>query len=145
MTRQESGASIEQKLGMKRDLVEHLAIAVSAEQRVYILHSQQCVDSHPDLRKCPFSIALDLGIDEDAWCLSEDRPVLLSICPDNDDLLPNDLPESADSDAESLDDCASCDAPLSSCSQTGACCDDCTHGANWPSPKLHDSAEADRG
>ena len=97
MTRQESGASIEQKLGMKRDPVEHLAIAVSAEQRVYILHSQQCVDTHPDLRECPFSVALDLGIDEEAWGFHEDVPVLLSICPDNDDLLPNALPESHDS------------------------------------------------
>jgi hypothetical protein len=94
MSRLESAELTKQIVGVDRDAVEHFGRAVSAEQRVYILHSQRCVDRQSDLRKCPFSVALDLGIDEDAWCLHEDVPVLLSICPDNGDLLPNPLPES---------------------------------------------------
>lgn len=33
---------------------------------------------------------------------------------------------------EHADDCASCDASVSECSPTDACCDDCGHSANWP-------------
>jgi len=30
------------------------------------------------------------------------------------------------------DDCGGCNAKLFQCSREVACCDDCTHGANWP-------------
>ena len=58
---------IERIVGVKRDAFRHFARAVSAEQVVYILHSRECRDSTPDLRDCPFSLALDRGIDVDRW------------------------------------------------------------------------------
>ncbi len=57
----------------------HFGRAVSAEQTVYILHSQKCLDSGIDLRECPFSLALDPGIEPRRWEGKEDRPVLLGI------------------------------------------------------------------
>lgn len=58
---------IEKIVGARRHPTHHLGRAVSAEQRVYILHSGACKDSGLDLRKCSYSVALDLGIDADAW------------------------------------------------------------------------------
>lgn len=58
---------IEQIVGVARHPTWHYARAVSAEQKVYILHSQKCLDSGIDLRDCVFSHALDRGIDLDHW------------------------------------------------------------------------------
>jgi hypothetical protein len=52
---------------------------VSAEETVYVLHSQECKDSGIDLRDCEFSIALDRGIPLDRWEHHQDMPVVLSI------------------------------------------------------------------
>lgn len=75
--------SIEQIVGVDRHATEHYGRAVSAEQRVYVLHSRACVDSTPDLRDCPFSVALDRGIAHPAarasWRRLLDRPVVLHI------------------------------------------------------------------
>lgn len=68
---------IERIVGVARDPIDHWARAVSAEQTVYILHSQQCKDSTPDLRDCPFSLALDDGIEIADWV--EDEPVIVSV------------------------------------------------------------------
>lgn len=68
---------IEEIVGVVRHPTRHLGRAVSDEERVYILHSRECRDSTPDLRHCPYSRALDLGIDPSAWPL--DTPVELSI------------------------------------------------------------------
>lgn len=68
---------IEKLVGAKRHPTEHIARAVSAEQTVYILHSQQCLDSTPDLTKCAFSYALDLGIDKEDW--TEDVPLVVAV------------------------------------------------------------------
>jgi hypothetical protein len=74
---------IERIVGVRRHSLQHWGRAVDSEQTVYILHSQSCKDSTPDLRMCSFSIALDRGIDglktwpEWRWVL--DRPVLLKI------------------------------------------------------------------
>ncbi len=54
---------IEQLVGIRRHQTEHFGRADSTEQTVYILHSQECKDSGIDLRECPFSIALDQGIE----------------------------------------------------------------------------------
>lgn len=64
-------------VGAKRHDTFHLAKAVSAEQRVYILHSKECVKSHRDLRDCPYSVALDQGINPKEWV--EDVPILVVI------------------------------------------------------------------
>ena len=71
---------IEGIVGARRHPTDHIGRAVSSEQTVYILHSKECVDSGIDLRRCPFSIALDRGIDLDgAWNGREDEPVTLGI------------------------------------------------------------------
>lgn len=76
-------ASIEQIVGVTRHATEHYGRAVSAEQTVYILHSQQCKDSSIDLRQCPYSIALDRGIEHPypwtGWRRLQDQPVRLEI------------------------------------------------------------------
>ena len=64
---------IESIVGVPRHRTQHWARAVSAEQTVYILHSQECVTSGVDLRECLFSRALDRGINASRW--AEDVPV----------------------------------------------------------------------
>lgn len=70
---------IERIVGAQRNDVCHLARAVTEERMVYILHSGQCLTSGIDLRKCRYSRALDLGIDEAEWAQWQDTPVLLGI------------------------------------------------------------------
>jgi len=82
---------IEAIVGAARHATDHIGRAVSYEATVYILHSQECRDSGVDLRECPYSLALDLGIDLSAWV--EDAPVRLAIV---DDLL---MPEVRDASA----------------------------------------------
>jgi hypothetical protein len=72
---------IERIVGVKRHGWAHIGRAVSAEQRVYILHSQRCLDSGIDLRECKYSVALDDGIDLDDWGEWEDMPVFLQVQP----------------------------------------------------------------
>lgn len=74
---------IESIVGHQRDATEHYARAVSAESTVYILHSQVCLDSGIDLRSCPFSVALGVGI---KWALPwagwrrvQDQPVRVEV------------------------------------------------------------------
>lgn len=77
----------QQVVGVPRHDSSHYGKMVTAEQRVYILHSQACLDSGRDLRACPFSRALDHGIDEDMWEGWEDQPVLLAtLIPDDFDV-----------------------------------------------------------
>ena len=77
MTRLEDPDRVEAIVGALRDPDQHIARAVSDEQRVYILHSHQCVESGRDLRPCPYSLALDAGIDPDSW--TEDEAVFVKI------------------------------------------------------------------
>lgn len=70
---------IETIVDAERDHLRHLGRAISDEETVYILHSQRCRDSGKDLRDCPFSRALDLGIDRRIWTGWEDIPVVLGI------------------------------------------------------------------
>lgn len=74
---------IESIVGAPRHPTEHYARAVSEDETVYILHSQECKDSGVDLRKCPFSRALDKGIDRplpwSGWRYVIDRPVRVEV------------------------------------------------------------------
>lgn len=70
---------IESIVGTKRHATRHIGRAVSEEETVYVLHSQECKDSGIDLRDCPFSFALDEGIDLDIWDGYQDRAVGLRI------------------------------------------------------------------
>jgi len=71
---------IEAIVGVARHPTDHIGRAVSAEETVYILHSQECRDSGVDLRECPYSLALDFGIDPGAWV--KDAPVRLAFVDD---------------------------------------------------------------
>lgn len=88
MTRLESAATIETKVGAPRHATDHLGRAVSVMQRVYILHSTECLESGIDLRSCRYSTALDQGIDLRIWDGFEDQVVTLMIDADTGDLLP---------------------------------------------------------
>lgn len=89
--------TIEEIVGTRRHRTDHYGRAVSAEQTVYILHSQQCRDTTPDLRDCPYSIALDRGIEHPlpwtGWRRVQDKPTRLSIA--NGYLMP-DFPDYKD-------------------------------------------------
>lgn len=67
MTVQVPASLIERSVGVKRRQVEHVARAVSAEQTVYILHPHECSARYDDLHDCPWSLALDEGIDPAEW------------------------------------------------------------------------------
>lgn len=68
---------IETIVGVNRHHSQHWGRAVSKERTVYILHSQECHDTGDDLRQCPYSLAMDNGINTDDWV--EDLPVQLEI------------------------------------------------------------------
>lgn len=69
---------IEGIVGHQRHSTYHYARAVSAEQRVYILHPHECLLTNAtDLRDCPFSLALNRGIDLDYWV--EDVPLRVNV------------------------------------------------------------------
>lgn len=70
---------IEKIVGAPRHRYGHIGRVVSAEQMVYILHSQSCLDSGDDLRECAFSQVLDGGIEESRWEGYMDQPVILGI------------------------------------------------------------------
>ncbi|MDJ1113219.1 hypothetical protein [Microbacterium dauci] len=88
MSRLEPADMIEAKVGASRHQDKHLGRAVSAEQRVYVLHSQACVDTGRDLRTCEYSIALDRGIDLGIWRDYQDHAVELGIDDEYLDLVP---------------------------------------------------------
>lgn len=83
MTELVNPSEIEAVVGVSRHATEHWGRAVSAEETVYILHSQACKDSGIDLRQCPYSIALDRGIDHflpwTGWRRVPDRAVRLDL------------------------------------------------------------------
>jgi hypothetical protein len=72
-------AQIEGIVGVARHPTEHWGRAVSAQRTVFILHSAECRASGRDLRWCPYSLALDEGIEDEDWAGWEDRPVRLAI------------------------------------------------------------------
>lgn len=79
MTALADPTEIETIVGVARDDTLHFGRAVSAERTVYILHSRACRDSGRDLRECRYSVALDKGINPQAWRPFEDRAVVLAI------------------------------------------------------------------
>jgi len=73
---------IEGIVGAERHEWAHIGRAVSEEQRVYILHSKDCINEGVDLRRCEYSEALDAGIVLSEWEHWEDQPVWLCISDD---------------------------------------------------------------
>lgn len=89
MSRLESAETIEATVGANRHEVHHIGRAVSAEQRVYVLHSKRCrSDFGKGLTSCRFSRALDLGILPQEWAGFEDQAVELKISKTTGRLLP---------------------------------------------------------
>lgn len=71
---------IERIVGVARHQVKHYARAVTATQTMYILHSQECVDTGRDLRRCRYSLALDNDdLEDDLWTQHCDQPVEIRI------------------------------------------------------------------
>lgn len=71
---------IERLVGAKRQENAHLGRIDTREEVMYILHSQECKDTTPDLRECPYSKALDLGLfNIDRWKGFYDMSVSLSL------------------------------------------------------------------
>ncbi len=68
---------IERIVGVSRHDTDHIGRAVSAEQRLYILHPKECLATQTDARSCEFSVALDNGIMMSKWGEFEDRPMVL--------------------------------------------------------------------
>lgn len=89
MSKLEPADQIEATVGAKRHPTAHIARAVSSEQRVYVLHSAECVARGIDLRKCVFSTALDHGIDMGAWEQFQNVPVVVRVDEEFDDLVPS--------------------------------------------------------
>lgn len=78
MTNLFDAKDIERIVGVKRHRWDHYGRAVSAEQKMYILHPEACLEHRRDLRKCHFSRALDNGLNPVTWKGYEDRPVRLA-------------------------------------------------------------------
>lgn len=92
MSHLEDPATVEAKVGATRHKTDHIARAVSAEQRVYLLHPRTCVDDHGrrgvSLQDCPYSAAMDRGIHLALWRPHRDQPVIVRIDKLDGDLVP---------------------------------------------------------
>lgn len=93
MSELEPAGTIEATVGAPRDPWLHIGRAVSAEQRVYVLHSEECRELFADLRDCPFSKALDRGIDVERWEGFIDMPVKVAVSPISMRLVPEAIGE----------------------------------------------------
>lgn len=70
---------IEAIVGRAREEHAHWGRASTTDQKFYILHSRQCLDSGLDLRRCEYSLALDNAFDPEDFADLEDRPVPLML------------------------------------------------------------------
>lgn len=78
MVEQISAEQATNKVGVDRHNKVHLGRASSADQKVYILHSGEClIETGGNLLSCEYSQALEWGIDSSKW--EEDIPTVLGI------------------------------------------------------------------
>lgn len=84
MTEIEPGLALEKKFGVRRRLTVHLGLVDTREQRFYILHSKDCIDSGIDLRECEYSLSLDVHgavyLSQDQYLMN--KPFILRLLPD---------------------------------------------------------------
>lgn len=89
MTNLVNASEIEQLVGAPRHPTLHLVRVDTVTSTVYILHSQECferLDLRPsDLRECPFSRALDNGLEDYEWSGHEDEVVVAMVMYDQFD------------------------------------------------------------
>lgn len=76
MTDHVDPTEVETIVRARRHPFRHVGRADGADQRVYVLHSEECRAQFDDLRECPYSRALDNGIDPREW---PDGPTWLGI------------------------------------------------------------------
>lgn len=79
MTEQVPADRIEELVGIDRHPTLHYARIDTESDRVFILHSGLCLSRRDDLRTCPYSRALDKGIDLLAWGGLEDVTVVVRL------------------------------------------------------------------
>ena len=72
-------SEIEELVGASRHPILHIGRADTSTGTFYILHSEQCLNSGVDLRRCRYSEALDLGIHFKYWVGLENQPQILAI------------------------------------------------------------------
>lgn len=69
--------------GIERHETDHYGHAITDTEEVFILHSAECRATTPDLRDCPYSVALDRGIEHPlpwtGWRRVLDTPIRLEI------------------------------------------------------------------
>ncbi len=70
---------IERLVGTSRMNWHHAVRVDTGEKMVYILHSRECKESGRDLRECPFSRALDMGVNMERWSDYFDEPMVAAI------------------------------------------------------------------
>ena len=71
---------IEAIVGIARHPSYHFGRNSTGDEKIYILHSQECLDREADLRDCPFSVALDAGVEESDWTGDRaNRPLRLEL------------------------------------------------------------------
>jgi hypothetical protein len=58
---------------LSRDL--HYGTVTPSENRIYLIHSEQCHVHYDELRECPYSVALTNGIDEESWVFDVTVPL----------------------------------------------------------------------
>lgn len=79
---------IENIVGYRRHPEFHIARAISEEEHIYVLHSKDCHKANDDPTTCPFSVAVDAGIDTDLWQYYYDAPVRVYVDPQDGKLWP---------------------------------------------------------
>lgn len=80
MTNIVPSTEMERLVGYPRQENTHLGRIDTTEEVMYILHSQECKDTTPDLRECPYSKALDHGrFNINRWKGFYDMSVSLSL------------------------------------------------------------------
>lgn len=79
MSSLEEPSKVEEIVGVRRHSYAHIARAVSSEEKVYILHSEMCVNTSIDLRDCWFSLSLDRGLIEADWEGWIDHPTIVVV------------------------------------------------------------------
>lgn len=83
-----SAERIAEVFGIERFPFEHAVRVLHSERMVYVLHSQHCVETHPDLRECRYSKAMDEGINEDLWAPFMEKIVIATVDPFSGELSP---------------------------------------------------------
>lgn len=79
MSKKVDPSAIEKIVGAPRNRKAHFGKLMSDEDRMYIMHSHECVRDNEDLRQCKFSLAMDRNMPEAIWNKYADKTVLLGV------------------------------------------------------------------